>query len=757
MSTRKRNKLGNDPLGWMDNGDEARSGPSDEPPQTEAPGSGDTGDAAESEARPARRRAPAKGRSRKNTGSARTETPQQASSEDSTMAEKTQHANVYEERLDGEFMRAACEGSRMSVMMCDPDMNIIYANQHVVDLLTERKAQIRKRFPDFDPENLVGQSIDQFHENPAHQRAILQNPERLPWTANIEVGGIEFKLEATAVVDDDGNYRGNMVEWSDITEFNRSERERARFAAAIDGAEAALMMCDEHMDITFANQALQRMFERHQATLSRHFAGFDPQNLVGQSIDRFHENPAHQHAILQNPARLPHEAEIALDNLRFRINATAIIDARGNYAGNMLEWQDVTEVRKAEEEITTLIEDAASGNLGERLDPEKYSGFTRVVGEKINGLLDAVVPPLREGSRVMQAMAEGDLNARLEGDFQGEFAEFRDAIHDTIDNLDRLVGQILEGANNVRSASSEIAQGNTDLSQRTEEQASSLEETASSMEEMTSTVKSNADNSKQANQLAVAARDKAAEGGEVVSKAVGAMGEINQSSKKISDIIGVIDEIAFQTNLLALNAAVEAARAGEQGRGFAVVATEVRNLAQRSAQAAKEIKSLISDSVEKVDEGTKLVDASGKALEEIVDSVKKVSDIIAEIAAASEQQSTGLDEINKAVSQLDEVTQQNAALVEEAASASESLDDQARELLELMAFFKGSRSEAPAAPAAAARPAGRTEENRAQRPAAAGSTRPAAKKEEEKKKPAPRARTQQKSATADSGEEWEEF
>ncbi|WP_018937057.1 methyl-accepting chemotaxis protein, partial [Thioalkalivibrio sp. ALJ24] len=570
MSTRKRNKLGNDPLGWMDDGDESRSGPSDEPPQTEASGSDDTGDtgdasdAAASEARPARRRAPAKSRSRKNTGSARTETPKQASSEDSTMAEKMQHANASEERLDGEFMRAACEGSRMSVMMCDTDMNIIYANQHVVDLLNERKQQIRQRFPDFDPEHLVGQSIDQFHENPAHQRAILQNPERLPWTANIEVGGIEFKLEATAVVDDDGNYRGNMVEWSDITEFNRSERERARFAAAIDGAEAALMMCDEHMNITFANKTLKRMFERHQAIFARHFAGFDPHNLVGQSIDRFHENPAHQHAILQNPARLPHEAEIALEDLRFRINATAIIDAHGNYAGNMLEWQDVTEVRHAEEEIASLIEDAASGNLGERLNPEKYSGFTRVVGEKINGLLDAVVPPLREGSRVMQAMAEGDLNARLEGDFHGEFAEFRDAIHETMDNLDRLVGQILEGANNVRSASSEIAQGNTDLSQRTEEQASSLEETASSMEEMTSTVKSNADNSKQANQLAIAARDKATEGGEVVSKAVGAMGEINQSSKKIADIIGVIDEIAFQTNLLALNAAVEAARAGEQ-------------------------------------------------------------------------------------------------------------------------------------------------------------------------------------------------
>ena len=221
----------------------------------------------------------------------------------------------------------------------------------------------------------------------------------------------------------------------------------------------------------------------------------------------------------------------------------------------------------------------------------------------------------------------------------------------------------------VGTASKQISEGNSNLSQRTQEQASALEETASSMEEMTSTVKQNADNTRQANQLVANARTQAQDGGEVVTKAVAAMEQINTSSKKIADIIGVIDEIAFQTNLLALNAAVEAARAGEQGRGFAVVATEVRNLAQRSATAAKEIKGLINDSVDKVKSGSELVDASGKALAEIVGSVKKVADIIAEIAAASQEQSSGIDQINKAVMQMDEMTQQNAALVEEAAAA----------------------------------------------------------------------------------------
>jgi methyl-accepting chemotaxis protein len=255
-------------------------------------------------------------------------------------------------------------------------------------------------------------------------------------------------------------------------------------------------------------------------------------------------------------------------------------------------------------------------------------------------------------------------------------------------NLEKMVGEIRQSSLEIGSGASQISQGNSDLSQRTQEQASALEETASSVEEMSSTVKQNADNAGQANKLAAAAREQAEKGGEVASKAVAAMVAINISSKRISDIISVIDGIAFQTNLLALNAAVEAARAGEQGRGFAVVAAEVRKLAQRSADAAKEISSLIKDSVDKVADGSHLVDSSGKALEEIVQGVKKVSDIVAEIAAASQEQSSGIEQINKAISQMDEVTQQNASLVEEMASASESMDAQAGTLMQQMQFFK---------------------------------------------------------------------
>jgi len=286
--------------------------------------------------------------------------------------------------------------------------------------------------------------------------------------------------------------------------------------------------------------------------------------------------------------------------------------------------------------------------------------------------------------------------------------------------LIEVVGQVQQGSQVVSGAAREIAQGNDDLSQRTQEQASSLEETAASMEEMTSTVKQNAENASHANQLASGAREQAERGGEVVARAVEAMGEINASSRKIADIVGLIDEIAFQTNLLSLNAAVEAARAGEQGRGFAVVAGEVRSLSQRSAAAAREIKGLISESVQRVQAGSTLVDESGAALADIVDSVKKVTDIVAEIAAASQEQSAGIDQVNHAVSQMDEVTQQNAALVEEAAAAARAMQEQSHELRRQMAFFRlddnaPADEDVPAAPAARARPA----------PAAAPRRRPA--------------------------------
>lgn len=298
-----------------------------------------------------------------------------------------------------------------------------------------------------------------------------------------------------------------------------------------------------------------------------------------------------------------------------------------------------------------------------------------------------ITRPVAKVAAGMQKIASGDLSQRWEVTSRDELGRMLEDMNKMADSLSSIVSEVMDGSDSIYNASAEISNGNIALSQRTEEQASSLEETASSMEEMTTTVGQNADNAKQANNLASNAREQAERGGTVVGNAVRAMAEITTSSKKIADIIGVIDEIAFQTNLLALNAAVEAARAGEQGRGFAVVAGEVRNLAQRSADSAKEIKTLIQDSVEKVNQGSELVNESGTTLEEIVTSVKKVSDIVAEISAASQEQAAGIDQVNRAVTQMDEMTQQNAALVEEAAAASRAMEERSRQLKDQMSFF----------------------------------------------------------------------
>jgi methyl-accepting chemotaxis protein len=327
------------------------------------------------------------------------------------------------------------------------------------------------------------------------------------------------------------------------------------------------------------------------------------------------------------------------------------------------------------------------------------SGIALAVGAVLAFVTaQALSSPMQRIIKHFEAFAAGDFTDKITVDSTNEIGQVLSALQATQKSLGQMVRQAKMAASAVHRGAEEISQGNANLSQRTEEQSSSLEETASSMEEMTSTVKQNADNAGQANQLATAARDQAEKGGAVVGKAVSAMTEINESSKKIADIIGVIDEIAFQTNLLALNAAVEAARAGEQGRGFAVVATEVRSLAGRSATAAKEIKDLIQDSVRKVEDGSALVTQSGQTLEQIVASVKKVSDIVAEIAAASREQSSGIEQVNKAVMQMDEMTQQNAALVEEATAASQSMTEQASELNTLMERYRiADGGQAPAA------------------------------------------------------------
>ena len=363
-------------------------------------------------------------------------------------------------------------------------------------------------------------------------------------------------------------------------------------------------------------------------------------------------------------------------------------------------------------------------------------------------LLRALLPPLRALQAHFVAIGQGDLNQAVEENRKDEIGRSLKGLADMQAKLRGLIGQVRASVDEINTGAGEIAKGNADLSQRTEEQASSLEETASSMEELTSTVKQNADNARQANQLATATRDVAAQGGQKASAAMTSMQEITASADKIAEIITVIDGIAFQTNILALNAAVEAARAGEQGRGFAVVAGEVRNLAQRSATAAKEIKTLIGNTTNTIDAGSKLVVEAGQTMEEIVTHVKRVSDLIAEISAASEEQSSGIEQVNTAVTQMDEVTQQNAALVEEAAAAAESLEEQARELLQAVSMFRvdqaaGFGSKPASSGSASGRPAAPLVQSGAAKAGAAKKAAPL---------PSPKS-----SGRRGSDEDWEEF
>ncbi len=509
---------------------------------------------------------------------------------------------------------------------------------------------------------------------------------------------------------------------ADVSETRRLANENLRIRNALDNVTTNVMIADKDYNIIYMNQSQKDMLAAAEADLKKVLPNFNVNKLIGESMDLFHRNPSHQRQLLERLTG-PYRTQITVGGRTFCLIASPVVNDRGERLGTVVEWADRTAEVAVENEVASIVKAAGQGDFSQRMSLEGKDGFFRQLGEGINQFLEVCANGMNDVARMLGALAQGDLTQRITADYSGTFGKLKDDANATAEQLKEIVGRIKEATDTINTAAKEIAAGNTDLSQRTEEQASSLEETASSMEELTSTVKQNAENAKQANQLAKGASDIATRGGQVVAEVVETMNAINDSSKKIVDIISVIDGIAFQTNILALNAAVEAARAGEQGRGFAVVAGEVRNLAQRSAAAAKEIKTLISDSVAKVEDGSKLVANAGATMEEIVTAVKRVTDIMAEISAASVEQSAGIEQVNAAVAQMDEVTQQNAALVEQAAAAAESLEEQAHAMAELVSVFKLDqagvpRRVAPPVPAAAQAPE-RASRKVAGRPAAA--------------------------------------
>jgi methyl-accepting chemotaxis protein len=472
------------------------------------------------------------------------------------------------------------------------------------------------------------------------------------------------------------------------TDLSRSERmkENMRIRCALDNTTANVMVADADFNIVYMNESQNLMMREAESDIRKVLNDFDASKLVGQNMDVFHRNKAHQRAVLAELSGA-HTAEIQIGGREFQLIASPVRDEMGDRVGTVVEWRDETAEKAIEREIGSVVAAVSTGNLSTRLPLEGKEGFTRGLAVSINALSETVSGVLTSVGETLDAMAGGDLTTRVDEDYEGVYGRLKDSVNATASNLQQTIQAITIGAGEVATGAEQIAMGATDLSRRTEQQAANLEETAASMEQMAATIKQNATNSQEASQLATGAQGCAEDGGRVVSEAVEAMGKIEEGSRRISDIIGVIDEIAFQTNLLALNAAVEAARAGDAGRGFAVVASEVRSLAQRSAQAAKDIKGLIAESTGEVRGGVDLVNQTGAALSEIVDSIKGVADIVAEISTASREQASGADEINRAVTSMDEMTQQNAALVEQNAAAAKTMSDQAGQMRRQTDFF----------------------------------------------------------------------
>ncbi len=579
------------------------------------------------------------------------------------------------------------------LMVADENYDLVYTNKGVNTMFEIAEGDIKQAIPSFSPSTVLGSNIDIFHKNPSYQRGLLDKLTSSHET-QLELGARTFALVVNPILDEKGKRLGTVVEWGDITEKLAKQVEEKRLAdentrvkLALDVCSSNTMIADNDLEVIYTNSAVQNMLSVGESDIKQDLPNFSANKVLGSNIDIFHKNPSHQRNMLANLAST-YQTEINVGGRTFALIASPINNEEGERLGTVVEWNDRTEEVAVEQEVDNIIEAAGKGDLSQRATVDNKKGFFKELCMGLNRLVGLSEGVINDTARVLAAMSEGNLTERIDADYEGLFGKLKADSNTTGDRLTDIIGRIREAANTVSTGSNEIAQGNTDLSQRTEEQASSLEETASSMEEMTSSVKQTSENASHANELASNAQEKASKGGEVVARAVTAMDEINSSSKKIADIIGVIDEIAFQTNLLALNAAVEAARAGEQGKGFAVVAGEVRNLAQRSAGAAKEIKDLIRDSVEKVDNGTELVNESGTTLTEIVDAVEKVSTMIKEISDAAIEQSAGIEEVNKAISQMDEMTQQNAALVEEASAASETMTEQARSMLDLVGFFQ---------------------------------------------------------------------
>ncbi|MGL6260400.1 methyl-accepting chemotaxis protein [Vibrio sp. WXL210] len=470
-----------------------------------------------------------------------------------------------------------------------------------------------------------------------------------------------------------------------------------RIKIALDNVSTNMMIEDSDNNIIYVNPAIVDMFKQAEQDIKAIVPSFDADKLVGLNVRDLNLKQLKSSSLIASDSASSDSAtntdsakktiEIDINGRTFKIVTNPVIDAKGQQIGYVTEWVDRTSEIAVEREVGLAIQSAVDGDFSKRIDFDGNNAFFSMLCSNINRLLEINQVSLTDIDSVLSALAKGELTSQITADYSGTFGELKNSSNLTVSKLKEMIQHIKVSADTINTAAKEIAIGNVDLAQRTEKQARNLEVTSSSMEQLTTTVKQNSEHSKKANQLAKQTSSNALEGGKVVEQVVENMAEIHSSSREVMNIISVIDSIAFQTNILALNAAVEAARAGEQGRGFAVVATEVRNLAQRSASAAKEVESLINSSVTKIETGTKLASRAGESISGVVSSVQQVAELMEEITQASVEQSVGIDQVTQAILEVDDVTQQNSALVEQGSAAASSLEEQVANLALYVSMF----------------------------------------------------------------------
>ncbi len=462
--------------------------------------------------------------------------------------------------------------------------------------------------------------------------------------------------------------------------------ENMRIRVSLDNCAANIMVLDKDGKIVYLNRAVARLMKASEIDIRKEISGFDADKLPGKDVNSVFQSPASKGAVV-NDLHVPQEQRLHFGNKTFDLISSPVIDSEQEFLGAALEWRDVTQELAVQAEIDVLVSAVVAGDFSQSVPLEGKEGFMRKLAEAMNQLNVTISSVIDDVAAALSALSEGKLTHQISKEYDGTYDQLKEDSNKTSDQLREIVGKIIFSAGKIGSSAQEIQAGSQDLSHRTDSQASSLQQTAATMKQLADTVKQNAVNAQQANKLAINAHKVAENGGDVVSRSISAMSDIEASSKKVSEIISVIDEIAFQTNLLALNASVEAAWAGDAGKGFAVVAAEVGTLAQRTATAAKDVKNLITSSENQIKGGVELTNDTGNALTEIVSAIKNVTDIISEITAASEEQARGIEETNSSISSMDQMTQQNAALVQQSLSSAEALQSESISMSDLVQFF----------------------------------------------------------------------